>query len=196
MTSMSSQCFLWRWSGSPLQTRLGYARSQKIWSYVARSLYRQMSFGERSLRVSGLRWYPFEWTQKWVVLKEVLCIRSPVHEYLYFIVSYFLCVTVVYFFVIWSLPSTTYVILCLVSRCRSLCYPTLASLMALVIVLRTLLLLHGQFTPLQTNLSPYEVCASVVRPKTLQSIVPLLNYWLTLSRSEFIIWLCDSIRSL
>jgi hypothetical protein len=26
------------------------------------------------------------------------------HEYLYFIVSYFLCVTVVCFFVIWSLP--------------------------------------------------------------------------------------------
>jgi hypothetical protein len=27
-----------------------------------------------------------------------------VHEYLYFIVSYFLCVTVVSFFIIWSLP--------------------------------------------------------------------------------------------
>jgi hypothetical protein len=27
-----------------------------------------------------------------------------VHEYLYFIVSYFLCVTVVCFFIIWSLP--------------------------------------------------------------------------------------------
>jgi ribonuclease HI len=33
--------------------------------------------------------------------------------------------------------------------------------MALAVVLRTLLPLHGQFTPLQTNLSPYEVCVSV-----------------------------------
>lgn len=30
--------------------------------------------------------------------------------------------------------------------------------MALVVVLRSLLLLHGQFTHLQTNLSVYEVC--------------------------------------
>jgi ribonuclease HI len=32
--------------------------------------------------------------------------------------------------------------------------------MALAVVLRTLLLLLGQFTPLQTNLSLYKVCVS------------------------------------
>jgi len=45
-----------------------------------------------------------------------------------------------------------YVTLCLISRCQSLCYPILALLMALAIVLRTLLPLHGQFTPPQTKL--------------------------------------------
>jgi hypothetical protein len=89
-----------------------------------------------------------------------------------------------------------YVKLCLISRCRSLRYPILASLMVLAVVLRTLLPLRGKFTPLQTNLSPYKVCASTVRPTTSQSIAPLLNYWLILSCSEFIIWLCDLIRSL
>jgi hypothetical protein len=69
-----------------------------------------------------------------------------------------------------------YVTLCLVSRCWSLYYPTLASLMVLAVVLRNLLLLRGQFTPLQMNLSLYEVCASVVRPTILQSIALLSNY--------------------
>jgi hypothetical protein len=68
--------------------------------------------------------------------------------------------------------------------------------MVLAVVLRTFLPLHGKFTPLQMNLSPYEVCASAVRPTTLHSIVSLLNYWLMLSRSKFIIWLYDLIRSL
>jgi hypothetical protein len=63
--------------------------------------------------------------------------------------------------------------------------------MALTVVLKTFLPLHGQFTPLQMNLSPYEVSALTVRPTTLQIIVPLLNYWLMLYHSEFIIWLCD-----
>jgi ribonuclease HI len=39
--------------------------------------------------------------------------------------------------------------------------------MALAVVLRTLFLLRGQFTPLQTNLSPYEVCASAVRTNNI-----------------------------
>ena len=117
-----------------------------------------------------------------------------VHKYLYFNVSYFVCVTLVCFLMLSGI--CPYVTLCLISRCRSLCYPILASLMALAIVLRTLLPLHGQFMPLQTNLSLYEVYDLAVRPITLQSIVTLLNYWLMLSHLEFVIWLCNLIHSL
>jgi hypothetical protein len=112
-----------------------------------------------------------------------------VHEYLYF---YCIILLVCYYSLLLSLSSLCpYVTLCLISICQSLRYPILASLMALSIVLRTLLPLHGQFTPPQMNLSPYEVCASVVRSTTLQSIVSLLDYWLVLSHSKFIISLCE-----
>jgi hypothetical protein len=78
---------------------------------------------------------------------EVLCRKSPVHEYLYF---YCIILLVCYCSLLLSLSGLCpYVTLCLISRCQSLPYPTLASLMELAIVLRTLLLLHGQFTPLQ-----------------------------------------------
>jgi hypothetical protein len=52
--------------------------------------------------------------------------------------------------------------------------------MALAIVLGTLHPLRGQSMPQQMNLYRYEVCASAVRPTTLQSIAQLLNYWLML----------------
>jgi hypothetical protein len=96
-----------------------------------------------------------------------------VHEYLYF---YCIILLVCYCSLLLSLCGLCpYVTLCLISRCQSLCYPTSTSLMALAVVLRTLLPLHGQFTPLQTNLSPYEVCVSVVRPTILQSKAPIIE---------------------
>jgi hypothetical protein len=108
------------------------------------------------------------------------------HKIICALVLVFYCIIrfVCYYSLLLSLSGLCpYVTLCLISRCRSLHCPILASLMALAVVLRTLLPLRGQFMPLQTNLSPYEVCASAVRPTTLQSITSLLNYWLILSRS-------------
>jgi hypothetical protein len=93
---------------------LGVGKFEAMWQgpYIVSRIFEKGAY--ELVDYNGI---PFSEPRNGLYLKEVLCLRSHVHECLYFIVSYSLCVTVVSFFVISSLPSTTYVTLCLVSRC-------------------------------------------------------------------------------